>query len=104
MAEEDPWGFDDAEESTPAVAESTAVATTDVNSLDTKMVLFRLNLNFLLLFFFCIFDATQAAATAAAPAAAAAAGDDQPLPEAEVPPQEDDKYRRPVTLYKHWVR
>ena len=30
--------------------------------------------------------------------------DTQPLPEAEVPPQEDDKYRRPLQLYRHWVR
>lgn len=28
---------------------------------------------------------------------------DAPLPEAEVPPPEDD-YRRPVQLYRHWVR
>lgn len=30
MSEEDPWGFDDAEESTPAAPEATAVATTQV--------------------------------------------------------------------------
>lgn len=26
-----------------------------------------------------------------------------PRPEAEVPPQDDD-YRRPLQLYRHWVR
>lgn len=35
---------------------------------------------------------------AAAVAAAAA------LPEADVPPPEDDAHRRPITLYRHWVR
>lgn len=39
MSEEDPWGFDDAEESTPAVADSTAVAAASV-SIQSK---YRMN-------------------------------------------------------------
>lgn len=42
-----------------------------------------------------------------APAAAAAAGDapaGEPLPEAEGQAQDDPNFRRPITLYKHWVR
>lgn len=32
MSEEDPWGFDDAEESTPAVADTTTVVASDVST------------------------------------------------------------------------
>lgn len=42
-------------------------------------------------------------AVAAAPGGAGPA-EDAALPEAEVPPPEDDNYRRPVQLYRHWVR
>ncbi|XP_037035142.1 flightin [Bradysia coprophila] len=33
-----------------------------------------------------------------------APADGEPLPEAEVPPQEDPNRPRPLQLYKHWVR
>lgn len=48
-------------------------------------------------------------ASPVAPVAASPAAGEIPvagaaaLPEAEVPPPEED-YRRPVQLYKHWVR
>ncbi|GAB0092649.1 Flightin [Sergentomyia squamirostris] len=42
--------------------------------------------------------AASAGGDAAAPAAGAA------RPEEEVPQQDDANYRKPVTLYKHWVR
>lgn len=34
----------------------------------------------------------------------AAAAEAAALPEADVPPPEDDGHRRPITLYRHWVR
>lgn len=47
-------------------------------------------------------DAGVPAAAAAAAAAPAAGGDARP--EMDVPSQDDGHYRKPVTLYKHWVR
>lgn len=47
-------------------------------------------------------DAPPPAAAAAAAAGDAPAG--EPLPEAEGQAQEDPNFRRPITLYKHWVR
>lgn len=52
--------------------------------------------------------AAPAAVAAKPPSAAApvaASQESASLPEAEVPPPDEDKnYRRPLQLYKHWVR
>lgn len=46
-------------------------------------------------------EPTPAVTAGGEPPAADGAGDERP--EADVPPQEDP-FRRPVTLYRHWVR
>lgn len=72
--EEDPWGFDDAGDE-PAVVESTPAAAAAPAAGGEK-------------------------AAEGGEAAAAPAEEQAPPP----PPPEDDGYRKPVQLYRHWVR
>ncbi|XP_055843360.1 flightin [Episyrphus balteatus] len=79
--EEDPWGFDEGGDDAPAVVEAAPAGPAAA--------------------------AAGPAAAAAGPAAAeggeaekAAEGEAAPPP----PPPEDDGYRKPVQLYRHWVR
>lgn len=80
MAEEDAWGFGDGDDDAPAEKTPAAAA-----------------------------EAPAAAAEPAAPApaaseAAAPAAVEEKREEAEHPAPGDDKYRKPLQLYKHWVR
>lgn len=101
MADEDPWGTDDTEE-TPAAPPSKPATPKSKGSASkggtpakgskagtpTKT------------------EAGSKVATpgskAGTPAIPGTPGSE--LPEAEVPPQDDPTHRRPITLYKHWVR
>jgi len=81
MADADPWG-DTAEETTAPVVAEAAPAPAPAEPA----------------------PAAAAPAPAAAEEAPPAAAVEDARPEAEVPPQETDAYRRPVQLYRHWVR
>lgn len=80
--EEDPWGFDDAGDSAPAAevpAESAAAPQAATPG--------------------------PQAATPTGETAAVETVEGEPEPVAPPPPPpEDDGYRKPVQLYRHWVR
>lgn len=125
------FNFDDMEESTPAPAEETADAEAPAvsqiifwndlfeiisksieNAVQPQRIIQLLNQNWEIqlkwnLFFHSLLlkkalpDENDAPIDYDEAATAAAAAD---LPEADVPPPEDDAHRRPITLYRHWVR
>lgn len=111
MAGDDPWGDDAAEETT-----APAVEVCFSNKLAWHSEVIRLpstakQPNSHKSPSFQEVAPAPAPAPEPAPAPAAAAPVEEPAPavedarpEAEVPPQEDDTYRRPVQLYRHWVR
>lgn len=93
MADEDPWGAGD-EEEIPAAA--TTAPTSKSGSKSASKAGSK--------------SASKAGtgkntpSRAETPTGDAAPADGEPLPEAEVPPQEDPNRPRPVLLFKHWVR
>ncbi|XP_055914568.1 flightin [Eupeodes corollae] len=76
--EEDPWGFDEGDSEQPAAQDTSTAAPAAGAPAESG-------------------EAKAEAAEAAAPAE----GEEQAPPP---PPPEDDGYRKPVQLYKHWVR
>jgi len=102
MADEDPWGAGD-EEETPAVATSKAASkagskagSKSGSKTGSKAATPKGTGT----------PGKNTPSRAATPTSNAgdAPGDGEPLPEAEVPPQDDPNRPRPLKLYKHWVR
>src|ERR1700755_801543 len=102
MADEDPWGAGD-EEETPAVASkpaskaaSKAGSKTGSKAGTPKGTGSASKAGS---------NAGSKAGTPSRPATpTSGVGDGEVLPEAEVPPQDDPNRPRPLQLYKHWVR
>ncbi len=105
MADEDPWGAGDDEEVPAATATAASAASSKPASKPASKSGSKTGSK-----------ATTPKGTGAAgkntPSRAAtptsqagdAPADGEPLPEAEVPPQDDPNRPRPLQLYKHWVR
>lgn len=93
MADEDPWGAGDEEETPAAPTASSKPASKSTSKAGSK-------------------SGSKAGTGKNTPTRSAtptsnagdAPGDGEPLPEAEVPPQDDPNRPRPLQLYKHWVR
>lgn len=88
MADEDPWGTGGDEEEAPA---ATPTASSKPASKSGSKAGSKAG------------TGKNTPARAETPSGDAPA-EGEPLPEAEVPPQDDPNRPRPVQLYKHWVR
>lgn len=93
MADEDPWGTDDTEEAPAAPTPKAATPKTAKGSASKGGTPAKGSKT----------GTPSKQETPTSKAGTPAPGSEE-LPEAEVPPQDDPNHRRPITLYKHWVR
>lgn len=96
MADEDPWGTDDTEEAPAAATPKAATPKTAKGSASKGGTPAKGSK--------AGTPSKQETPTSKAGTPAIPGTPGAELEEADVPPQDDPNHRRPITLYKHWVR